>query len=350
MPRQTRPAKKIDDTPARPPRAARTTRPPAGKTRRKEKRPAPVKEKRAAAPPTVVIVGAGRLGTALAVALERRGYRVAALVSRRRSHARRAARLLRSPPPALGASELEKIPDSDILIIATPDDQIAATAARLAASPRAPAPRPRVALHASGALSSDALRPLRARGFSTGSLHPLVSVSDPESNARDFGGAYYCVEGEAAAARAARRIVRALGGRSFSVASRDKALYHAAAVFAAGHAVALFDLATDLLAQSGVGAKLARRVALHLARGTLSNLARARANADALTGPFSRADAATVRAHAGAISSRPASGDALAAYAALGRRSLLLAARGGALAPAAEEIRDYLDGLGRRKR
>jgi predicted short-subunit dehydrogenase-like oxidoreductase (DUF2520 family) len=308
-------------------------------------------KKSARAKPTVAIIGAGRLGTALAIALEQAGYAITALVARERRHALKSSRLLRSRPVALTASQLTEIPDSAILIIATPDDQIAATAARLVASLRASVPRRRIALHVSGALSSDELTLLRAHGFATGSLHPLVSVSDAASNAKDFGGAYYCVEGDGAAVRAARAIVRALGGHAFTIEARDKALYHAAAVFAAGHLVALFDLATELLARCGVGARDARRALLPLARGTLANLSHARANADALTGPFARADAATVRRHARALSaSLPAGRDALAAYVALGRRSLSLARRTGAGARATQEIRNLLDELDRLRR
>ena len=316
---------------------------------------------------TVAIVGAGRLGSALALALDSCGYAVAALVSRRRARARRAARrLTNSRPLALSAAELDRLPDTDLLIIATPDDQIEATAASFAAalderaaarrsaadveatahpSPHPSSPlsspsrrKPRVALHASGALSSHALAPLRARGFAVGSLHPLVSVSDPRSNAKDLRGAFYCVEGDAAAVRAARRMVRALGGHAFTVAARDKALYHAAAVTVAGHAVALFDLATELLARCGLSRSEARRVLLPLARGALSNLTGARSSADALTGPFARADLSTVRRHLSALAAREDLRDALAVYVLLGRRSLPLAAAKGADAARLREI------------
>ena len=289
-------------------------------------------------PTTVAVVGAGRLGSALALALDACGYRVSALVSRRRTRALRVARSLTGPRPlALSAAELDRLPDTDLLIIATPDDQIEATAARLAASfdesPARPPSRarraPRVALHASGALSSDSLAPLRARGFSVGSLHPLVSVSDPRTALDNLRGAFYCVEGDAAAARVARRVVRSLGGRSFSVGARDKALYHAAAVLAAGHAVALFDLATESLAACGLGRARARRVLLPLARSAVANLAAGPSNAAALTGPFSRADADTVRRNLSAFSARDL-GLARAAYALLGLASLGLAERSGA--------------------
>jgi predicted short-subunit dehydrogenase-like oxidoreductase (DUF2520 family) len=338
MPRQSRAAKKIDDKLTRAPRAATTTtttRPPAKKIRRTEKRVASEPEaKRLNSKPTVALIGAGRLGTALAVALARIGYNITALVARERSHARRASRLLSSRPPALGSSDLGKIPDSDILIIATPDDRVAETAYRISAEIERRLPdrtrasaRKRVALHVSGALASDSLAPLRARGFAVASLHPLVSVSDAASGADGLRGAFYCVEGDAAAVRVARRVVRDLGGRAFSVNPSDKVLYHAAAVMAAGHLTALFDVATSMLARCGVKTKIARRALLTLSESALDNLARAPSNARALTGPFARRDLDTIRKHLEALA---ATGDdgAFNLYVTLGRRAIKMSARG----------------------
>jgi predicted short-subunit dehydrogenase-like oxidoreductase (DUF2520 family) len=295
--------------------------------------------------PSVAIIGAGRLGTALALALSQNGYRIAALVARRTPRARLAARAISPRPLALGASRLDSLPDTDIILITTPDDQIAEVATRLAqafvmrhdgsqrrssSDDNAPSSKrrlTRVVLHASGALASDALAPLGEHAFSIASLHPLISVSDAESGARNLPGAFYCLEGEARALREARRIVRALGGQSFSIAARDKSLYHAAAVITSGHTVALFSLATALLARCGLSETRARRVLLPLLASTLANLA-TRTPVDALTGTFARADLTTVRKHLAALQTACAPGsDALAIYALLGEHSLQLAAR-----------------------
>ena len=293
-------------------------------------------------------MGAGRLGTALALALEKRGYDIVALVSRRGSSARRAARLFtRSRPAHLSSARLDRLPPSDLLIIATPDDQIERTTAQLAdalaakslsggtpgaSKRRAPLTARRrrpVALHASGALSSAALSPLHGAGLAVGSLHPLVSVAEPQSGAQVFAGAFFCVEGDTEAVRAARRIVRALRGHSFSVAARDKALYHAAAVLSAGHAVALFDLACGLLGRCGLKRGRARDVLLPLARSALDNLASATTPARSLTGPFARGDSETVAHHLAALR-----GDELkiahGVYELLGAHSLRLARERGA--------------------
>jgi len=287
--------------------------------------------------PSVAIIGAGRLGSALAVALSQSGYTIAALVTRRTRQARLSALPLNPRPLALDATGLNSLPDTDFIFITTPDDQIAEVAARLAqaltaggrsSSSNTHPPRrrrQRIALHASGALTSDALAALGEYGFSVASLHPLVSVSDAESGARNLRGAFYCLEGEARALREARKMVRALNGQSFSVAARDKSLYHAAAVIASGHTIALFSLAATLLARCGLSEAHARRVLLPLLASTLANL-KAHAPERALTGTFARADLTTVRKHLAALEDANVS-DALAIYALLGERSLQLAAR-----------------------
>jgi predicted short-subunit dehydrogenase-like oxidoreductase (DUF2520 family) len=291
----------------------------------------------------VAFVGAGRLGTALALALAGRGYRVSALLSRRAAGARRAAARAGLSLKETSAGAFDSFPDAGLLFITTPDDAVALTAERLAAlstfSEREAGRR--VVLHTSGALSSDVLAPLAARGFRVGSLHPLAAVAEPRAGAESLRHAFYCVEGDAAAVRAARRVVRDLGGRSFSVSAGDKALYHAAAVMTAGHTVALFDAAVRLLASCGLGEARAREVLLPLLASTLGNLA-AHAPARALTGTYARADLATVRKHLAALRDTEVGG-ALAAYTLLGELSLPLAARNGADPRALRDIAHALN-------
>jgi predicted short-subunit dehydrogenase-like oxidoreductase (DUF2520 family) len=296
--------------------------------------------------PTVTIIGAGRLGCALALALAERGYRIEAVVSRTVNHARRAARLIKTKPLALSTAQLEELPRSDIIFITTPDDQVEEVATELASTTSCirqledfeedKGNQGRTALHASGALSSDALQSLRDAGFATGSMHPLVSVSDPVQGAKSLGSAFFCLEGSAAAVSVARRIVRALRAQSFSISAQNKALYHAAAVMASGHITALFDIAMEMLAHCGLTPQRARKVLLPLLRSTLENLYTTDP-ARALTGTFARADTATVRRHLAVLSSTSAN-DALATYILLGQRSLKLAKARGASAIALQEI------------
>lgn len=272
---------------------------------------------------TVSVIGAGRLGAALARALFLSGYQIEAVVARRVSSARKAAALLGTSTQALASNQLPSLPKSKIVFISTPDDDILEIATALA-EVQGTSARGRTVLHTSGALSSsDVLAPAAATGFHTGSLHPLVSVSDSLSGAEKLVGAFFCVEGDAAARRVAQLIVRDLKGKSFHLESNNKPLYHAAAVMASGHMVALFSIATEMLIHAGLDPKTARRVLLSLLESTVANLC-ASEPARALTGTFARGDLATVKRHLAALSAKEFT-QALAAYKLLGKRSLELA-------------------------
>ena len=271
---------------------------------------------------TISVVGAGRLGTALARALFLADHSIQALVSRRASQAKAAAALVDRSAAALSIDQLHHLPSSKLILITTPDDKIAEIAQKLAVLEREPLKGSAV-LHTSGALSSDILSPLADQGIHVGSLHPLVSVSDSRAAATIFSGAFFCLEGDAPAVRIARAIVDSLKGKSFSIPSEDKPLYHAAAVMASGHVVALFDLAMTMLVQCGLSETKARRVLLPLLHSTVKNLTTAEP-ARALTGTFARGDLVTVKRHLKALSASgiPAT---LEIYKLLGTKSLELA-------------------------
>ena len=238
------------------------------------------------------------------------------------SHAKAAVALVDRSAAALSVNQLHLLPPSKLILIATADDKIAEIAAKLAFLQKGPVHGAAV-LHTSGALSSDVLSLLSDRGFHVGSLHPLVSVSSSRAAADIFSGAFFCLEGDAPAVRVARGIVRSLKGESFSIPSQNKPLYHAAAVMASGHVVALFDLATTMLVQCGLTEQKARRVLLPLLQSTVRNLMTSDP-ARSLTGTFARGDLLTVKRHLAALSAfeLPA---ALEIYKLLGRKSLELA-------------------------
>jgi predicted short-subunit dehydrogenase-like oxidoreductase (DUF2520 family) len=296
--------------------------------------------------PTVSVVGAGRLGQALAIALGSSGYPVVALVARRRQKAEKAVALLhktlnqtKPPPLALAANELAELPTADLILIATPDDLIAETAQRLSALLRTQ--QRATVLHTSGALSSSALAPLAEKGFQTGSIHPLVSISEPLSGATALHGAFFCLEGSRKAKLLAEAIVRNLGGSSFAIKPENKALYHAAAVMAAPHVTALVDLAIETLAACGLSKSKAQQVLVPLLVSTVNNLKTSNPR-QALTGTFARGDVATVRRHLQVLS-RPEFTEALEIYKLLGLHSVRLAEKNGLDSELLRQIRKLLD-------
>lgn len=282
---------------------------------------------------SVAIIGAGRLGTALGLALKEKGHKIKLVVTHRSSTARRAAKIFGSRTLALsslqlnqlGARQDDLLNRCSLILIATPDDRIPSIVAALAPLLTPDSAR-RVALHTSGALAADVLGPLRSARMAVGSLHPLVSISDSRSGARALTRAFFSVEGDPQAVRAAKSLVKQLGGQSFNIDSGRKALYHAAAVTAAPNMTALFDIALEMLGRCGLSARRARQVLLPLVESTVANLA-TQDPARALTGTFKRGDLSTVRKHIAALNSANLP-QALAAYLLLGQRSISLARKG----------------------
>jgi predicted short-subunit dehydrogenase-like oxidoreductase (DUF2520 family) len=291
--------------------------------------------------PSIAIIGAGRLGQALALALSRRGYPIVALVARHRRKAEQAAAAIGkrgSTIRALTSGQLAQMPAADIIVIATPDDAIQATAQHLSRiltnETRA------TVLHTSGALSSEILTSLTEKHFETGSIHPLVSISNPAAGADALRGAFYCLEGTRKAKAVAASLVRALGGSSFNVSSKNKALYHAAAVMASPHLVSLFDLATGMLEACGLSKRKSREILAPLLASTVNNLKTAEASR-ALTGTFARGDIATVRRHLKALAGEELA-PAREVYKLLGLHALKLAEQRGLEPCLAMQIASYL--------
>ena len=102
---------------------------------------------------SVSIVGAGNLGTALALTLPLAGYEVAFVVARAKAAPRPGAKAL-AGKAKVRFVELGKRPlDTGLVSIAVPDDSIAQVASRLASTQGW---KGRIVFHSSGALTSDA--------------------------------------------------------------------------------------------------------------------------------------------------------------------------------------------------
>ncbi|HEY2847287.1 MAG TPA: Rossmann-like and DUF2520 domain-containing protein [Pyrinomonadaceae bacterium] len=271
---------------------------------------------------SVAIIGIGRVGGALALSLPPEKYRVTALVSREwtdevMSLASRLhhARLL---PPEEITTGLK----TDIIFFTTQDTEL-----RQAIDEYRGWIADVTVFHTSGSISSSVLEPLREAGNRIGSLHPLVSISRAELGPRRFPGAYMCVEGDPEAIEVGRQIVKDLGGKPFCIATRFKTLYHAAAVTACGHLVALFDAAIEMMTECGLSREESTEILLPLVTSTVSNLGQ-QTTAEALTGTFARADSETFTRHLAALN-EVGSDELLEIYLLLGERSLELAAKAG---------------------
>ncbi|MEP6849292.1 MAG: Rossmann-like and DUF2520 domain-containing protein [Acidobacteriota bacterium] len=280
---------------------------------------------------TISIVGAGRLGGALALALDKAGFDIDLLIYRTSELPAHFSSQFRRPPVITDSGDVGEI-RSDIIFITTQDAEIAAATKQLAGFITG---SPTVFI-TSGAISSSYIGELRAKGCRIGSLHPLVSISDPLMGSDRFSGAYFCVEGDPEAIQQAEPIIKGLGGHSFSIDPDKKALYHASAVMASGDLLALIDMAVGILEKCGLEGNKASAVLLPLIKSTVENFAE-RGIEGSLTGPFVRGDSATFERHLNALK-RNSTNTELETYLNLGERSLEIAMRTSANSPNLVEL------------
>lgn len=253
------------------------------------------------------LVGPGRAGTAIAEALTRAGWKPA----------RVAGRSPHAPSTRRGAERFgaEAVPVGDagrgvrVVILATPDAAVAATAERVAPSLE----RHALVVHLAGSLGLEVFDALLTSRPDTrvAAVHPLQTLPGRDDDAHRLAGSWFAVEGDPEAGL----LVEAIGGRAFRVA--DRTLYHAAACVASNHLVALLGQMERLAGAAGVPAEAFGP----LIEATLVNVRGAGASG-ALTGPVARGDAATVARHLDVLaeSERPA-------YRALAREALRLSGR-----------------------
>jgi predicted short-subunit dehydrogenase-like oxidoreductase (DUF2520 family) len=263
----------------------------------------------------IAIIGAGRLGTSLGRALSKKGFHILWIADKKPAAARESRRIIGQgrATPVLG-----RIAGAEVVLLCVPDDEIeraARTLARTAANWRG-----KVVLHTSGILSSDALAALRSKGASCASFHPVQSFPRKDMPPAHFKNIVIALEGDPPALRAARRFVHSLGARVLLLRARDKVFFHAACSIASNLFVPLFEIARTILGRIGIKDARAIKVLLRLVEGTLQSVKHLD-GADALTGPISRGDVATVKKHLDALKKYPA---ARRAYQVLGAEAVRL--------------------------
>lgn len=242
--------------------------------------------------------------------LSEAGYEVKSIVVRLKgSHVRALARRIGAQVVDLG----KQPPTADIVWITVPDDAISGVARLLASSQDWSR---RIVFHSSGALTSDELSPLRAKGASVASVHPMMTFV--RGAIPEMAGISFAVEGDPAAVRTARSIVEDLGGRSFVIEKQNKVLYHVFGSFASPMVIALMASLEEVARAAGIRRSEIKSVMEPLLAQTLRNYLQQDA-ASAFSGPLVRGDVATVRKHLAELLQLP---EARAVYIALARASL----------------------------
>ena len=241
---------------------------------------------------SVGVVGAGRVGTALGLALSRAGYRLVG-VSARSTAARDRARELLPGVPLLPPAAVAQA--SDILLLTVNDDAIEPVAGELVAA--GSVHNGQYVLHVSGAHGLAVLRPATAVGAIPGAIHPAMTFPGRTTDVDNLAGSAFAVTAPDAVRPAMEQFVRNLGGVPVWVADADRTLYHAGLVLGANNLITLIAAAMQALAAAGV--QDPSLVLGPLVRGSLENALRL--GDAALTGPVRRGDTGTVAAHIEAL-------------------------------------------------
>jgi predicted short-subunit dehydrogenase-like oxidoreductase (DUF2520 family) len=241
---------------------------------------------------TLNVIGCGRVGQTLAALLHQHAQvQVQDLYSRSFSSAEQAVTFVGAGQPV---AELAQMRTANVWLLSVPDAQVAAAAQALADAQGAKLAGA-IVFHNSGFLSAAALQPLQALGCHVASAHPVLNFATPDTGVRQFPGTPCGLEGDAPALVWLHTALSAIGGRCFEIASADKPLYHAAAVFSSNFTVVLQGIAQDAWQSAGVPPELMRPLTEALLKSTVDNVL-AMGPAQALTGPAARGDTAVVQA------------------------------------------------------
>jgi predicted short-subunit dehydrogenase-like oxidoreductase (DUF2520 family) len=270
----------------------------------------------------IVLVGAGRVGTAVSYLLHKAGHTIAGVGFAQRASTHRAAELLHAP--VFGRDD---VPPADVVLLGVPADAIAAVARDLAARIR---PGVKV-VHFAGAWGIELLHPVHERGAGVCALHPVQACPDVDAAIRRLPGSAWGVTcSEGLEDWAAGLIEIDLDGSPTFVEERDRAVWHAATVTTANGIAALLAGAEDMLRAIGIEDPI--DVLGPLAAGAVANARDGGGGVATLTGPAVRGERDAIERHLLALSKTAP--DSTGAYVAATRAILTEASRAGRIDPA----------------
>lgn len=232
-------------------------------------------------------IGAGTVGTALAILLSRRDFQIVAVASRSQASAEKLSQAING---CRIVSSQEVVNATELVFITTPDDAIATVVSQVKWH------RGRSVVHCSGADSTDILEPARKSGAMVGGFHPLQTFAGVKQAIENIPGSTFAVEAEEPLLTTLKDMATALEGRWVWLKASDKVAYHAAAVFASNYLVTLVKMSTDLWNTFAIPTDQATQALLPLIRGTLNNIETI-GIPQCLTGPIARGDIGTVNKH-----------------------------------------------------
>ncbi|MGH8887459.1 MAG: Rossmann-like and DUF2520 domain-containing protein [Egibacteraceae bacterium] len=282
----------------------------------------------------VAIIGPGRVGTALALALPRPTYEVSAVAGRGQP----ALDAFTARLPETTVKPLARVAaDADLVLVCVPDDALAEVVRHVATAGGVRDPSRWV--HTSGGYGTEVLMPAQLAGAAVAACHPAMTFPDPDRGLQRLAGVSWAVTADSARDLAwARALVADLRGSPVTVPGHVRARYQAGLAMGSNATAAVVTFARDLLLGAGIRDPNAFLGPL----ATASAAGAAERGASALTGPVRRGDAGMIRRHLDEL--RAVSPEAVEPYVALSRLALRYARRAGLDDEAAATVAAVLDG------
>ena len=245
-------------------------------------------------PDKICFIGAGRLGTTLALALqadpefELSGFCTASPQQQITIRKKLSVAVV-TPVPTK-----ELVRKSDVLFITVQDERIAEVAEQLANTEVSLTGK--IVLHCSGALSSEELTPLSAHGARCASLHPMQTFSSTFAAPSVFHKVFFSAEGEDTALQFCRKIVNAVDGIFMKMETGNRPVYHLGATITSNFLIALLDMAATAFQKAGIKEDKIPLLMQPMLEAAMNNFFEKGAT-DALTGPARRGDAEIIKKH-----------------------------------------------------
>ncbi|MEW2493011.1 DUF2520 domain-containing protein [Streptomyces nodosus] len=237
---------------------------------------------------TVGVVGAGRVGPALAASLQLAGHRPVAVSGVSDASRRRAAAML-PDVPLLPPAEVLRC--AELVLLTVPDDTLPGLVEGLAETGSV---RPgQLLVHTSGRYGVKVMEPALRAGALPLALHPAMTFTGTPVDVQRLAGCSFGVTAPEELRLAAEALVIEMGGEPEWIAEDMRPLYHAALALGSNHLITLVAQSMELLRAAGVEAP--DRMLGPLLGAALDNALRS--GDAALTGPVARGDAGTVAAH-----------------------------------------------------
>ncbi len=174
------------------------------------------------------IVGAGKVGSALARLLSEHGYEFLGAASRSTESAEAACEFAGAGTPHTAVAPLTR--RAGLVFLTVPDDAIEQVCSQIARDKGFA--EGAVVAHCSGALDSTTLAPAAEAGAHVGSMHPLQSFATAEQALSILPGSCCCIEGDHDAVDALRDVAHAAACRPMTLSSEGKPLSPAASTVA----------------------------------------------------------------------------------------------------------------------